>query len=178
MSISDEEVKQAAKGAFAELMVMAKEVSVPFDYITTISVGNYRVMRAALRAAAKVRATREGDGHKSSAGSGDGTDMEVDYSAHDEFAALAASPIPATGGEKECDPDGCKAHIDAFMGRAINAETENARLREALEPFAAIAEDVAINHPGWDHDEFQISRGMSFAPFRRARAALSQEAPK
>ena len=52
-------------------------------------------------------------------------------------------------------------------------EAENKRLREALEPFARFAEFVAENHPGWDHDEFDIGPlfvGLvTMGNFRRAR---------
>jgi uncharacterized protein YkuJ len=52
---TDEMVKHAAEAAIAELQVISKEVQLPFSYVDTISVGNYRVMRAALRAAAAIR---------------------------------------------------------------------------------------------------------------------------
>lgn len=38
--------------------------------------------------------------------------------------------------ERDCDPDGCKAHIDAFMARAEATEAERDRLREAIEFIA------------------------------------------
>lgn len=56
------------------------------------------------------------------------------------------------------------------------------RLREALKPFADFAEWVATNHPGWDHNEFELQQhdfpyALSMAWFREARAALHPERP-
>lgn len=45
-------------------------------------------------------------------------------------AYLAASPSPS---EMDCDPDGCRAHIDAFMQRAETAEAQVLRLTEENE---------------------------------------------
>ena len=44
-------------------------------------------------------------------------------------------------------------------------EAENARLKKLLEPFAKVAEYVAKNRPGWDHDEF------TFGPNVESRCA-------
>jgi hypothetical protein len=49
--ITEEMVRAAAKAAVAELHVIAKEMALSFSYADTISVGNYRVMRVALKAA-------------------------------------------------------------------------------------------------------------------------------
>ena len=60
-------------------------------------------------------------------------------------------------------------------------DTEIARLREALMPFAEYAAWVSENHPGWDHDDFSVglpdgmfsgSDADRLGPYRRARAAL------
>lgn len=48
-------------------------------------------------------------------------------------------------------------------------------LEAALRPFSDVATYTASEHPGWDHDEYQISIGMGFKHFRRARAALAEK---
>jgi hypothetical protein len=52
ITVSNEAVKAAAKAAVKELHVVADEMSVPFSYADAISIGNYRMMRAAREAAA------------------------------------------------------------------------------------------------------------------------------
>lgn len=51
-------------------------------------------------------------------------------------------------------------------------------MQEALRPFAEVAERIAAEHPGWDHDEFQLliagSAPLKLGPYRRA-AALSPQ---
>lgn len=67
-------------------------------------------------------------------------------------------------------------HLDAAETHLNNIETLFQSMSAVLAPFETIAKDVAANNPGWDHDGFQISRRMSFAPFRaaaRIRSALS-----
>ena len=65
----------------------------------------------------------------------------------------------------------CPANNDCIGEAAEEIE----RLRAALEPFAAFAEYVAKNHPGWDHDEFTVGRGLTLEPFRAAHAALKEK---
>lgn len=51
-----------------------------------------------------------------------------------------------------------------------------ATMREALEPFATVAETIARLRPGWDHDDFRLivndDFDLTLAPFRTAAAAL------
>lgn len=59
---------------------------------------------------------------------------------------------------------------------------ENARLREAPEPFAEYAEWVATNRPGWDHDLFSFHIDFpgslfSMRAFRQARDAFLSARP-
>jgi hypothetical protein len=54
------------------------------------------------------------------------------------------------------------------------------RIAGALEPFARVADHVATNHPGWDHDKFVFRMSgieMEGEWFRRAREALRGERP-
>lgn len=53
--VTEAMVVAAAKGAIAELEDLAKEFRLPFSYVDTISVSNYRVMRAALTAAMQAK---------------------------------------------------------------------------------------------------------------------------
>jgi hypothetical protein len=51
------------------------------------------------------------------------------------------------------------------------------KLAKALEPFVDYAQMVAKDHPGWNHDWFTLGlpdSDMTMAPFRNARAALSE----
>lgn len=74
------------------------------------------------------------------------------------------------------DLDAARTAIPGLLDRV-------AVLREALRPFAKLAEHVATKHPGWDHDDFLFGLGavnsepltVRFAAFRRARAALQGE---
>ncbi|WP_340584027.1 hypothetical protein [Brucella pseudintermedia] len=52
MTIPEQAVQAAANAAHEELLSMAKQMNVPMEYTQSISVNNYRVMRAALTAAA------------------------------------------------------------------------------------------------------------------------------
>lgn len=58
---------------------------------------------------------------------------------------------------QSCDPDGCKAHIDAFMKRAERAEAERDRLREALVEIAARPGRMTR---GEDSEYRQVAREM------------------
>jgi len=76
-------------------------------------------------------------------------------------------------------PAAIKARIDALEARATTAETALAQAREALEPFARVAE-VDIGESEADDDTFRNSaRAYARAPaitvgdIRRARAALN-----
>lgn len=57
------------------------------------------------------------------------------------------------------------------------AESRLSEVEKALEPFAAFAEHVAKEHPGWDHDGFQLTVecAPTMAAFRQARAALQHK---
>lgn len=48
----------------------------------------------------------------------------------------------------------------------------NAEMLETLRPFADFAEVIAHEHPGWDHDFFTITDGLTMKPFRAARAII------
>lgn len=67
----------------------------------------------------------------------------------------------------------CKEAAGAIEAQAA----EISRLRDALKPFADIAEWVADNRPGWDHDIYVLwwpTEGLTLRmePLRRARTAL------
>jgi hypothetical protein len=53
--VDEAAVERAAKAAVAELKVIAAELDTPFDYVKTISVGNFRVIRAAILAALEAK---------------------------------------------------------------------------------------------------------------------------
>ena len=112
--------------------------------------------------------------------------------AHESFPALiaAARSLPSERrareeAERERDAR-WKAAVEVTREMAEQVRVaeaalaaERARvvdLEEALEPFAAFAEWVAVDRPGWDHDGFALVYGASLekplllAPFRRAAA--------
>ncbi len=70
--------------------------------------------------------------------------------------------------------------------RIFELQAEIERLRAALKPFADMAEHVAANHPGWDHDKFSWllwsgendRMSLFMSDIRRAKAALEQGGDK
>ena len=66
-------------------------------------------------------------------------------------ADIAASQI-AEVRANDCDPDGCKAHIDAFMDRALAAEAKADRLAAEVERL-----EVALRLPDADRRLWFIS---------------------
>lgn len=81
-----------------------------------------------------------------------------------------------------CDDPLCSEavnHIETAAAQLAAVTAENARLREALEPFAeaagALDDDHRDGSPIW---ETAAAMGIDAVHLRAARAALSQEAPK
>lgn len=66
-----------------------------------------------------------------------------------------------------------RATISALEAEIKRLREANAELREVIEPFAKFSKFVAVTHPGWDHDTFDIGPlfdGLvSMGHFRRAR---------
>lgn len=66
-----------------------------------------------------------------------------------------------------------EATISALEAEIKRLREANAELREVIEPFAKFSKFVAVTHPGWDHDTFDIGPlfdGLvSMGHFRRAR---------
>ena len=111
--------------------------------------------------------------------------------------ALSARVIASTESSDFFALDNLKnsAHITTFdpptalalIARAEQAEAalaamtaERDRATHLLRSLANIAWHIRTNHPGWDHDDFQLSIGnesTSLAPFRAARNLLERTKP-
>lgn len=133
----------------------------------------------------------------------------IDLDVQDEIKAawasiIAAALVPLCEGLAEAERERDRLvlstgeHItrrSELLARALAAEAKLSALQEevgrltrerdearaALEPFAAIAEDVAKNHPGWNTDGFHLTSPgwpyvIKLGPFRRARSALARTA--
>lgn len=191
MSISDDEVEAAGAAIWDSLVG-------PGIRLTRDDVTNYSdAARAALSAAAKVRAIRE---HATSSNGVGGfgptptidpvfsSDIEtmtptdnLEAGAGDlvaelnRIADMAAETID-TGGREEFDPRGIEDVLREAAAQLASVTAENARLREALEPFAeaagALADDHRDGSPIW---ETAAAMGIDAVHLRAARAALSQE---
>lgn len=81
------------------------------------------------------------------------------------------------------DKDDTELH--AALARLTAAEAENARLREAMEPFATAADrfpnEGEGTHPdAWfpDHHDIRMERQLTVGDLRRAREALRPATPK
>lgn len=127
--------------------------------------------------------------------------MSIGFSAEefDRIQSLASANGISFGEQvrRMCLPDDAAyswrdAHADASAAASLavsrhaeaeaRSEAAEARLAEALaalEPFAKAAEYVSREHPGWDHDGFQVKWFgeylLDLAPFRRARVLTPKE---
>lgn len=75
-------------------------------------------------------------------------------------------------GDHRCrEVDDALARAETAEARAERAEAENARLREALRPFAEWAAKLA---PAWMADDLYVGGGVTAGALRRAARALTQ----
>ena len=200
-NIPEEAVKAAADAAHEELMLMAKQMNVPMEYTQSISVNNYRVMRAALMAALpfipvqgaqlspKDRNTAEVGGLVDTLRSMSHDDntsacVSVNITASNDLAkklfdVLHAAQKAATALEAQ-EAELAAVHqryVDADESR-IDAEAALAEARKALKPFALVAEHD-ISEDEADSDAFRpMPKPFNHAPqitvghLRSARRAL------